>query len=116
MFLKVEPFVFKQTWALTSENFCQPFTEIIDVRSPGEYAEDHIPGAVNLPCLNNEERHEVLHTHARARAQKHPRRVCGCVCVSVSVSVSVSVCVCGWVGGWVGGCLCVCVCVCVCVC
>jgi tRNA 2-selenouridine synthase len=29
---------------------------IIDVRSPGEFAEDHIPGAVNLPVLNNEER------------------------------------------------------------
>ena len=32
------------------------FDEIIDVRSPAEFAEDHIPGAVNLPVLNNEER------------------------------------------------------------
>ena len=30
--------------------------EIIDVRSPAEFAEDHIPGAVNLPVLSNEER------------------------------------------------------------
>jgi len=29
---------------------------IIDVRSPAEFAEDHIPGAVNLPVLDNEER------------------------------------------------------------
>jgi tRNA 2-selenouridine synthase len=29
---------------------------IIDVRSPGEFAEDHIPGAVNLPVLDNQER------------------------------------------------------------
>lgn len=29
---------------------------IIDVRSPGEFAEDHLPGAVNLPVLDNEER------------------------------------------------------------
>ncbi|MEX0694445.1 MAG: tRNA 2-selenouridine(34) synthase MnmH [Rhodospirillales bacterium] len=29
---------------------------IIDVRSPLEFAEDHIPGAVNLPVLSNEER------------------------------------------------------------
>lgn len=32
------------------------FDMIIDVRSPGEFAEDHIPGAMNLPVLNNEER------------------------------------------------------------
>ncbi len=31
----------------------------IDVRSPGEYEEDHIPGAINLPIFNNEERAEV---------------------------------------------------------
>lgn len=32
------------------------FDEIIDVRSEGEFAEDHVPGALNLPVLNNEER------------------------------------------------------------
>lgn len=32
---------------------------IIDVRSPAEYAEDHVAGAVNLPVLNNEERARV---------------------------------------------------------
>ncbi|MFN9392023.1 MAG: tRNA 2-selenouridine(34) synthase MnmH [Flavobacteriales bacterium] len=31
----------------------------IDVRSPGEYAAGHIPGAINIPLLNNEERAEV---------------------------------------------------------
>lgn len=35
------------------------FDMIIDVRSPGEFTEDHIPGAVNLPVLNNEERAKV---------------------------------------------------------
>lgn len=29
---------------------------LIDVRSEGEFAQGHIPGAVNLPLLNNEER------------------------------------------------------------
>lgn len=33
--------------------------EVIDVRSPDEYKEDHIPGAINLPVLSNIERHEV---------------------------------------------------------
>ncbi len=32
------------------------FDEIIDVRTPAEFAEDHIPGAVNCPVLSNEER------------------------------------------------------------
>ena len=36
-----------------------PFDEVIDVRSPAEYAEDHIPGAINLPVLDNEERARV---------------------------------------------------------
>ena len=33
--------------------------EIIDVRSPSEYAEDHVPGAVNLPVLSDAERAQV---------------------------------------------------------
>ncbi|MFD2738252.1 tRNA 2-selenouridine(34) synthase MnmH [Sulfitobacter aestuarii] len=32
---------------------------IIDVRAPAEFAEDHLPGAVNLPVLSDSERAEV---------------------------------------------------------
>ncbi|WP_370262870.1 tRNA 2-selenouridine(34) synthase MnmH [Limnobacter sp.] len=32
------------------------FSDIIDVRSPAEFEEDHIPGAINCPVLSNEER------------------------------------------------------------
>lgn len=32
------------------------FDEIIDVRTPAEFAQDHIPGAINCPVLSNEER------------------------------------------------------------
>lgn len=35
------------------------FDMVIDARSPGEFAEDHIPGAVNLPVLDDEERTRV---------------------------------------------------------
>lgn len=35
------------------------FDAIIDVRSPAEFAEDHVPGAINLPVLDNAERIEV---------------------------------------------------------
>ena len=32
------------------------YSSVIDSRSEGEYAEDHLPGAVNWPSLNDEER------------------------------------------------------------
>jgi tRNA 2-selenouridine synthase len=35
------------------------FDEIIDVRSPSEFAEDHIPGALSCPVLDDEERARV---------------------------------------------------------
>ncbi len=35
------------------------FDTIIDARSEGEFDEDHLPGAVNWPTLNNEERRDI---------------------------------------------------------
>lgn len=35
------------------------FDDIIDVRSPAEYAADHLPGAINLPVLDDAERARV---------------------------------------------------------
>jgi tRNA 2-selenouridine synthase len=35
------------------------FDDLIDVRSPAEFAEDHIPAAISLPVLSNEERARV---------------------------------------------------------
>ena len=29
------------------------FSSVIDVRSPGEFEEDHLPGALNWPVLDN---------------------------------------------------------------
>ncbi|MEM7709551.1 MAG: tRNA 2-selenouridine(34) synthase MnmH [Pseudomonadota bacterium] len=36
-----------------------PFDEVIDVRAPAEFAEDHVPGAINLPVLSDAERARV---------------------------------------------------------
>lgn len=36
-----------------------PYDDIIDVRTPAEFAEDHVPGAINLPALSDAERAEV---------------------------------------------------------
>jgi tRNA 2-selenouridine synthase len=51
------------------ERVCPPlsladFPDIIDVRSPLEFAEDHLPGAMNLPVLDDQERHRVGLLHA----------------------------------------------------
>lgn len=35
------------------------FDTVIDVRSPTEFAEDHVPGAINLPALSDTERAQV---------------------------------------------------------
>lgn len=42
------------------------FDEIIDARSPGEFAEDRVPGAVNLPVLDDAERARVGTLHKQA--------------------------------------------------
>ncbi|MEM9539907.1 MAG: tRNA 2-selenouridine(34) synthase MnmH [Cyanobacteria bacterium P01_E01_bin.42] len=44
---------------LTREPWQETYSEIIDVRSEGEYEEDRLPGAINLPVLNDEERARV---------------------------------------------------------
>ena len=43
------------------------FHAVIDTRSPSEFAEDHIPGALNLPVLSDAERAEVGTLYARSR-------------------------------------------------
>jgi tRNA 2-selenouridine synthase len=35
------------------------FDDVIDVRSPAEYADDHVPGAISLPVLSDDERARV---------------------------------------------------------
>lgn len=71
------------------------FPDIIDVRSPSEFQEDHLPGAINLPVLSDQERHEIgllnaedpfrarrlgatlitknIHQHLAERLAEHPR-------------------------------------------
>ncbi len=43
----------------TQQPWAETYSEIIDVRSPVEYALDHIPGAINLPVLDDIERAQV---------------------------------------------------------
>jgi len=44
------------------------FRDRIDVRSPAEFAEDHLPGAINLPVLDDEERARIGTTYVQVSA------------------------------------------------
>ena len=51
---------------------------IIDVRSPAEFEIDHIPGAINMPVLNNNERAEIGTMYKQVSAF-HARRYGGAI-------------------------------------
>uniref|UniRef100_A0A1I8J182 Rhodanese domain-containing protein n=2 Tax=Macrostomum lignano TaxID=282301 RepID=A0A1I8J182_9PLAT len=42
------------------------YDEVIDVRTPSEFADDHLPGAVNLPLLGDGDRAAIGKTFARS--------------------------------------------------
>jgi tRNA 2-selenouridine synthase len=48
---------------------------VLDVRTPLEFAEDHIPGAINVPLLSNDERVEIGTLYRQSGP--HPARVRG---------------------------------------
>lgn len=50
------------------------FDLVIDVRSPGEFALDHVPGAVNLPVLSDAERAEIGTAYVQDSRFKARRR------------------------------------------
>lgn len=60
------------------------FDEIIDARTPAEFAEDHIPGAINLPVLDNEER-IVIGTMYKQQSAFDARRLGGAL-VAANIS------------------------------
>ena len=49
------PFIFTTLAGLNAADF----DTIVDVRSPAEFSEDHLPGAISLPVLSDDERAEV---------------------------------------------------------
>ena len=50
------------------------FDVVIDARSPSEYALDHIPGAINCPVLDDEER-RIVGTLYKQQGAFEARRV-----------------------------------------
>src|SRR5713101_1811193 len=67
------------------------FDEVIDVRSPAEFAHDHVPAAVNCPVLDDAERAHVGTLYKQISpfdAKKSARRWCRRTSRSISRSVS----------------------------
>ena len=48
--------------------FCND-TALLDVRAPVEFSQGALPGAVNLPILDNEQRHEIGREYAHSGQQ-----------------------------------------------
>jgi len=60
------------------------FDAIIDVRSPGEFAIDHIPGAINAPVLDDAQRAEIGTLHKQVSAFDARRRGAALVAANIS--------------------------------
>jgi len=54
--------------------WAQAFDDVIDVRSPSEFAIDHVPGAINLPVLDDAQRAEVGTIYVQ-QSKFHARRL-----------------------------------------
>lgn len=67
----------------TDSPWSAAWSEIIDVRSPAEFAIDHIPGAVNLPVLFDQQRAKVGTLY---RASPFAARKLGAALVSANIA------------------------------
>lgn len=68
----------------TADWSSQSFSMIIDVRSESEFTDDHIPGAVSMPVLNDEERVEVGTLYKQVGAFEAKRRGAALVARNIS--------------------------------
>lgn len=75
-----------------------PCDTVIDTRSPAEFAEDHLPGAINLPSLNDAERAEVGTIYVREDRFK-ARRI-GAALVARNVAAHLDGPLAGHDGAW----------------
>jgi len=63
---------------------CHQFDEVIDVRSPTEFQQDRLPSAINLPVLNDQERH-LIGTQYKNEGSYHARKK-GSTIISQNIS------------------------------
>lgn len=60
------------------------FDAVVDARSEGEFAEDHLPAAVNWPSLNDAERHEVGTTYKQVNPFEARKRGAALVAANIA--------------------------------
>jgi tRNA 2-selenouridine synthase len=70
--------------ATTAASDLAAFDAVIDVRSPAEYAEDHLPGALNWPVLDDDERRIVGTLYVQVSA--HEARKVGAAMVARNIA------------------------------
>ena len=75
-----------------------PFDTVIDVRSPSEFAEDHMPGAINLPVLSDKERATVGTIYVQDSPFK--ARKIGAALVARNAALHLEQALMGKNGGW----------------
>lgn len=66
------------------------YDAVIDVRSPGEFAEDHLPGAISLPVLTDEERAIVGTIYVQESAFKAKRIGAALVARNIALHLEVA--------------------------
>ncbi|TDL79676.1 tRNA 2-selenouridine(34) synthase MnmH [Palleronia sediminis] len=74
------------------------FDAVIDVRSPSEYAEDRVPGAINLPVLDDAERARIGTVYVRQSA--FLARKMGAALVARNAAAHIEGPLAGHGGGW----------------
>ena len=75
-----------------------PFDAVIDVRAPAEFAEDHLPGAINLPVLSDAERARVGTIYVRE--DRFRARVVGAALVARNAADHIDRALADKPGGW----------------
>ena len=68
----------------TSSWNSRDYSRIIDVRAPSEFADDHVPGAINLPVLDDAERAEIGTLYKQVGAFEAKRRGAALVARNIS--------------------------------
>ena len=87
-----------RTFATLSDILHHGADTLIDVRSPAEFAIDHVPGAINLPALSNEERARVGTIYKQVSA--FDARKIGAALVARNVAAHLEGPLAGMDGGW----------------
>jgi len=73
------------------------YDDVIDVRSPSEYTEDHVPGAISLPVLDDAQRAQVGTLY---KADAFSAKITGAALVARNAAAHLEAALAGKPGGW----------------